>query len=178
MSKVTEQQAQQREIRAHGIWRRQTLLAARALVEVRARQGVADLAEVLGITLDADRTAWLADATLAELDEARAALKQHRAWPGQPPPSAREMQNRAADLALAALRQERREAEDAYQVRHEATCEAILDLVDACGVVLGPFDEEWMEEAPIELLDDVRRSLERDGVWPRSVRQSGAPVTR
>lgn len=64
------------------------------------------------------------------------------------------------------LHQERREAEDAYLVRHEATCEAILDLVDACGVVLGPHDEEGLEEAPIALLDDVRRSSERDGVWP------------
>lgn len=45
------------------------------------RQGVVDLAEAYGLALDADRRAWIARASLEELERVRLALKRDRAWP-------------------------------------------------------------------------------------------------
>ena len=64
-------------------------LMAEAKAEVRAegelkgvRMAVADLCEVLGITLTPAQQEYLAGLDLAGIEGLRQHLKQHRAWPG------------------------------------------------------------------------------------------------
>ena len=61
--------------------RREGEEAARHDAVVRAREAVTDLAEAYGITLDDQRRARIATASLADLDVLRDALKRDRAWP-------------------------------------------------------------------------------------------------
>ena len=49
--------------------------------EASARASILDLAEAYGVALDDRRGAWVAGASLAELDAVRGALKRDRAWP-------------------------------------------------------------------------------------------------
>ena len=49
--------------------------------EIGRRQAIVDLAEAYDIPLDERRHAWIAGASLAELEQVRVALKRDRAWP-------------------------------------------------------------------------------------------------
>ena len=52
--------------------------------EIGRRQAIVDLAEAYDIPLDERRRAWIASASLAELEQVRVALKRDRAWPALP----------------------------------------------------------------------------------------------
>ena len=45
------------------------------------RRTIVDLAEAYGLTLDERRHAWIATASLEELEQVRVALKRDHAWP-------------------------------------------------------------------------------------------------
>jgi predicted transposase YdaD len=45
------------------------------------RRTIVDLAEAYGLTLDERRHAWIASASLEELEQVRVALKRDHAWP-------------------------------------------------------------------------------------------------
>ena len=52
--------------------------------QIGRRQAIVDLAEAYDIPLDERRRAWIASASLAELEQVRVALKRDRAWPTLP----------------------------------------------------------------------------------------------